>query len=98
TLFPYTTLFRSMGKTLYAWDTKGSQFHSSYDVLHRPTSRELIAQGGARFVVERLMYGVDKTVNQNGRLIAQHDSSGLVTRTRYDFKGNVEEATRTFTA
>jgi RHS repeat-associated protein len=84
------------GKPLHAWDTKGSRFHTAYDALRRPTSHDVLPLGGALIVLERSEYGNNKAANQNGKLITQHDPSGLVTHARYDFKGNVEETSRRF--
>jgi RHS repeat-associated protein len=82
---------------LYTWDSKGSRFHASYDLLRRPVVDDVLPQGGVAVVLGRREYGSNKVPNQNGRLLNQYDSSGSVTHTRYDFKGNLQESSRRFT-
>jgi RHS repeat-associated protein len=84
------------GKPLYTWDAQGPQFHITYDLLRRPTTRENLALGPAPVILERTTYGINKATNQNGRMVTQRDGSGVVEITRYDFNGNVVVASRRF--
>lgn len=92
------TLHDALGKALYGWDAKGNQFHTVYDVLHRPTRHEILTAAAVVRVTERIEYGTDKTLNQNGQLLVRHDQSGIVACGAYDFAGNLLRSTRQFIA
>jgi RHS repeat-associated protein len=86
----------SMGKALYGWDRR-NRFHTNYDALHRPTEHEVLTPAAVTIVYEKFEYGADKTKNQNGKLVASHDGSGVLTNAEFDFKGNTLEMIRRFT-
>ncbi|HYI11054.1 MAG TPA: SpvB/TcaC N-terminal domain-containing protein [Thermoanaerobaculia bacterium] len=86
------------GEHLYAWDAKGNRFHTLYDTMRRPIAREVLRPDATTVMYERLEYGTDKTENQNGLVIAHFDGSGVVRNLLFDFKGNLRETSRTFTA
>ena len=88
----------AIAKEIYTWDAKGNRIHTLYDVLHRPTDVELLTAANLTTIIEKSVYGVDPALNQNGKLIAQFDDSGVVEHTSYDFKGNTLESGRRFTA
>jgi RHS repeat-associated protein len=85
------------GLALYHWDAKKNRFHAVYDELRRRIEREVLTSTGATILYEKSVYGTDPTKNQNGRIAALYDQSGLVTSDLYDFKGNPLSSTRTFT-
>ena len=85
------------GKPLFLWDAKKNRFHTAYDQLRRPTQREVLNASAVTIVYEKSIYGTDPTKNQNGRIAALYDQSGLVTSDLYDFKGNLLSSTRAFT-
>lgn len=81
--------------------TENRRFRTLYDALHRPTERHLTLDGAPPQVIERFVYGehltdVDdgRARNLRGQVHTHHDPSGVVTNVRFDFKGNLLEATR----
>jgi RHS repeat-associated protein len=86
-----------LGAPVYAWTAKGDRVHVSYDLLHRPTQREVLTSAAVTVLFEKLLYGSDRTKNQNGEVVAHYDGSGLVTRDAFDFKRNVLSSARTYT-
>ena len=91
------TFSDTTGLPLYRWDAKGNRIHTIYDVLHRPLQHVLRASSNAILVIERFVYGTDKTKNQNGKLLTHFDKSYRITCDAYDFKGNLLTTTRTYT-
>ncbi len=98
------------GDPLYEWDyneriTGGGAvvaehriFYTEYDKLHRPLTRTLRINDGDPMTIERLEYGETHPEalknNLRGQLYRDEDQSGQMTHTRYDFKGNLLEASR----
>lgn len=90
------TLLNVMGSALHGWDAKGNRFHSVYDVLHRPVRQEVLDGAAVLRVTERILYGTDPALNQNGLVVQRYDPAGLVTCDAHDFAGNLRVSTRTF--
>jgi len=92
-----------LGKPVKTWDERKHEFSFVYDALHRPTVKRV--QGGdealpLNVLYERIIYGENqpnaKGRNLRGKAAILYDTAGKVTSGRYDFKGNLLEATRTF--
>jgi RHS repeat-associated protein len=84
-------------------------FHTTYDELRRPLAQQLRINGDAPQVVEQFVYGdkpglfpihleseIPETQERNvrGQVYQKYDASGLITNTRFDFKGNSLEVQR----
>jgi RHS repeat-associated protein len=98
------------GQPFYAWDVNDRVtgdsalvreerlFHATYDALHRPVEQRLKINAGPWLVVERFDYGEGvadaASRNLHGQVFRQYDPSGLTINERFDFKGNLLEATR----
>ncbi|WPU92804.1 SpvB/TcaC N-terminal domain-containing protein [Mucilaginibacter sabulilitoris] len=82
-----------MGKPLYAWDSKGQQFETEYDAIHRPKQSTVKKDGQAIIVFEKFVYGEgqanDLVNNLRGQLYQHFDQAGLTTSQQVDFKGNL---------
>ncbi|MFB2833323.1 SpvB/TcaC N-terminal domain-containing protein [Floridanema evergladense] len=87
-------------------------FHTTYDALRRPLEQQLqINDADDPLVVERFVYRdpapdapdlADRdpeaaALNLGGQVYQHYDPSGLMTNQRFDFKGNLLEATRQLT-
>ena len=103
----------SNAKPFYAWDEnekiigdatiqENKVMKSGYDAFHRPIESKLKINNGAWHVIESLVYG--ETVpnaalkNLKGQVFQHKDSGGLSTNVKFDFKGNLLEATRQLTS
>jgi RHS repeat-associated protein len=95
-----------MGKPTYAWDSKGQQFITAYDELHRPVTTTVI-QDDKIFVADRLVYidiiglspGDIQTQQQKnliGKSIAQYNNAGVTRLLNSDFRGNPLETSRQY--
>jgi hypothetical protein len=85
-------------------------YRSRYDALHRPTQLWLELDGGVAALIEAFEYCDTATPNgaidlhdarrRNlvGQMVSHRDPAGRMTLERVDFKGGVEEATRTLVA
>jgi RHS repeat-associated protein len=98
------------GQPFHGWDANeraledGSlvleqrRVHTSYDALRRPLEQRLHLDGGAALVVERFVYGEAhpeaEARNLRGQAWRHDDPSGLVMQQRFDFQGNLLEASR----
>jgi RHS repeat-associated protein len=86
------------GKPVYAWDTRGHQFHSRFDELRRPSDVVLSENGGAEIVIGRTVYGeglpTPDVLNLRGKVVQVFDQSGVARTDAYDFKGNPLSGTR----
>jgi len=96
----------SMGKPIYAWNSKDQQFIYSYDELHRPVTTTLL-QNGSEIVVDRSEYvdtkGLDPSellakqeLNLIGKPITQYDNAGITRLIKCDFKGITLETSRQY--
>ncbi|NJK28533.1 MAG: RHS repeat protein [Coleofasciculaceae cyanobacterium SM2_3_26] len=77
-------------------------FHTTYDALRRPLEQQLQINGGTPpQVIEGFIYGESQPEaqerNLRGQVYQHYDPSGLMTNQRFDFKGNLLEATRQLT-
>ncbi len=98
------------GQPFYGWDENertsadGSTTvevrvsRAFYDVLRRPVEQQLQINGGAWLTIERVTYGEELADGQERNLrgqVHQHfDGAGVVTKRRFDFKGNIVIAQR----
>lgn len=90
-----------VGNPLRVWDSRSHIFSTVYDRLQRPL--ETRVQGGDRdtplnHVVGKTTYGEgqpdDKLNNLRGQAVHVYDTAGKVRSIRFDFKGNLLEASR----
>jgi RHS repeat-associated protein len=81
------------GQPIYAWDSRGHRFRTTYDALRRPLDIFLQADGSAELLVSRTVYGESQpnpeAHNLRGRVVRHCDQAGVVTSEAYDFKGNL---------
>lgn len=100
------------GKAFYAWDYNQWQsesgeikenriYRTTYDALHRPLTQQFNVNDEGWKTIERFVYGEEKTNdkanNLRGQLYKHYDSSGLITNSSFDFKGNLQQAKRRLT-
>jgi RHS repeat-associated protein len=80
-------------KSLYMWDSRNTQFRTTYDPLRRPTDSFLRESAAAEIVVGRSIYGESRpnpeASNLRGKVVEVRDQTGIVTSDDYDFKGNL---------
>ncbi len=92
------TLNDVAGKPLYAWDSMGHTFRTTYDRLRRPIDSCLREGTGAEIVVGRSIYGESRSnpeaSNLRGKVVELRDQAGIVTSDQYDFKGNLLRSRR----
>ncbi|MCC5907084.1 MAG: VCBS repeat-containing protein [Balneolaceae bacterium] len=76
-------------------------FRSDYDVLQRPLEQHLKVNEDEWKLIEKIVYGETYAEafdrNLRGQVFEHYDSAGLITNQRFDFKGNLQEATRQLT-
>ena len=81
------------GQPIDTWDSRGHQFHTTYDALRRPTESFLREGAGAELVVSRIVYGENQpnpeAHNLRGKVVQLFDQAGVVTSDEYDFKSNL---------
>jgi RHS repeat-associated protein len=86
------------GKPIYAWDSRGHQFRTTYDQLRRPTDSFLGEGAGPELLIGRAVYGEirpnPETKNLRGKVVQLFDQAGVVTSEDYDFKGNLLSSSR----
>ena len=86
------------GKPLYAWDSRGNQFRTSYDPLRRPIGSFLRQGAVPEQLIGRAVYGESnpnpELKNQRGKVVQLFDQAGVVTSEEYDFKGNLLQSQR----
>ncbi|MBE7170548.1 MAG: hypothetical protein INR73_08155 [Williamsia sp.] len=89
--------------------TEHRMYHAEYDSLHRPTKLWLKINDENAALIDKRIYGDDATIpgeslpdpqarNLRGQAYQHYDSGGLVTNTRFDFKGNLLEAQKRWAA
>lgn len=90
------------GHILYSFDSKKQVFHTFYDDARRPVQTTVAKAAAAPFVFDRITYGEgqpgDQAQNLRGRIFEHRDQAGILTNKTFDFKGNLRETTRVFTA
>jgi RHS repeat-associated protein len=81
------------GNSLYAWDSRGHQLRTEFDLLRRPTKSFLNEGLAAEQLVGRTVYGETRpnpeTNNLRGKVVQLFDQAGVVTNDEFDFKGNL---------
>lgn len=86
------------GKPIYAWDSRGNQFRTSYDPLRRPTDYFLRQGAAPEQLIGRVVYGENQPnpelKNQRGKQVQLFDQAGVITSEEYDFKGNLLQSRR----
>jgi RHS repeat-associated protein len=86
------------GKALLAWDSLDHRIRHQYDIVRRPTKLYVQTGANAEVLTEDIVYGEgqasDQVLNLRTRLYQQFDGAGLITNSRYDFKGNLVSSTR----
>ncbi len=96
------TLRNAAGADMYTWDSRGHTLHTRFDALRRPTDVYLRTAAGAEILEGRTVYGESlpnpEAANLRGQVYRVRDGAGVVTNVAYDFKGNLAETTRQFTA
>jgi len=83
-------------KPVYTRDARGFELRTTYDVLRRPTQVQATDTVSATsWIAEHTIYGddpllapLDPPANLLGRVYKSFDQAGIVTTSRYDFKGN----------
>ena len=101
------TLMDAAGKPSRTWDSRGHNFVTTYDVLHRVTALQVRGTDAARsdprtltrdVIVEKVEYGDTAPSPEASRLRSrvwkQYDAAGVVTSERYDVDGNLTRSTR----
>ena len=82
------------GQPIYAWDSRGHRFRTTYDALRRPLDVMLREGDGPTRLVSRTVYGESQpnpeAHNLRGKVV-QHLRPGRcrAPATTYDFKGNL---------
>jgi RHS repeat-associated protein len=85
------------GRPIRSWDARGAAFRLEHDALHRLTHRYVTRGAAAEILLERYIFGdrhPDAARNLKGHLFRQYDGAGMSSHERYDFKGNLLDATR----
>jgi RHS repeat-associated protein len=87
------TLNDVAGQPIAAWDSRGHQFHTTYDALRRPLDVILQVGTGPTRLLSRVAYGESQpnpeANNLRGKVVRHCDQAGVVTSETYDFKGNL---------
>lgn len=88
------------GQPIRAWDSRGHNFRTEYDELHRP-ARSFVTGADANdpnreILFQRTIYGEGQGVefNHRGHVFQVFDGAGVVTSDGYDFKGNLLRGSR----
>ena len=80
------------GQPIRAWDSRDHEFRSTYDALRRPVGSYLVEGTEPEILVGRTVYGENQpdaeTNNLRGQVVQIFDQAGVVTNSRFDFKGN----------
>ncbi|NJK30985.1 MAG: RHS repeat-associated core domain-containing protein [Deltaproteobacteria bacterium] len=92
------SLHDAFGMPLYRWDSRGHVLRTTYDALRRPTGLHLIAHCQPTALVQRTIYGESvahaAASNLRNQVYQLFDGAGVVTSSRYDFKGNLLKQSR----
>jgi RHS repeat-associated protein len=86
------------GLPIYAWDSRGHRFRTTYDPQRRPIESFLLEGNGPEILIGRTIYGESlpnpEAKNQRGKVVKLFDQAGVVTTENYDFKGNLLRSSR----
>lgn len=87
-----------MGKPLLGWNSRGFQTRHESDPLRRPTKLFVQLGVGPEQLAEKTVYGEgqpnDQGANLRGTVFQSFDCAGVVTKSAYDFKGNLLNSSR----
>ena len=95
-------LHDAAGKPMRGWDSRGHMVRNEYDPLHRPL-RSFVQGADAQnpaleILAGKAEYGEgqpnDVQLNLRTKAFRLFDAAGVVTNERYDFKGNLLQASR----
>ena len=83
---------------IYAWDSRGFQFQTTYDQLRRPVASFVKDSGGTQYQVARTIFGETllqpEATNTRKQAVQHHDQAGLSRTEHFDFKGNLLQSQR----
>ncbi|MEH2500485.1 RHS repeat-associated protein [Bradyrhizobium sp. AZCC 1678] len=86
------------GQPIRAWDSRGHQFRTVYDVHRRPVETFLREGAAPERLIGRTVYGESQpdpeARNQRGKVVRLFDQAGVVTTEDYDFKRNLLKNSR----
>ncbi|PNP61027.1 hypothetical protein FNYG_14241 [Fusarium nygamai] len=86
------------GLPIRRWDDRKQQFRMMYDLLRRVDAVFLTSGENTEIMMSRTVHGDrvpdPEKFNLRGRVVEQHDQSGISSSRDYDFKGNLITATR----
>lgn len=92
------------GKAIRAWDSRGHNFTTRYDVLRRPLEQYVMGTSAdsdprtlnRSLLVDRVEYGesAPQHLNLRTRVHKHSDSAGIVVNEAHDFKGNLLRSSR----
>ncbi|WP_020527570.1 SpvB/TcaC N-terminal domain-containing protein [Flexithrix dorotheae] len=86
-------LINAKGNPLYFWNARDYQTKILYDTLHRPL--ETLVEGpDLNILAQKIIYGNDKSKNQNGQVIVSYDQSGKSENLLFNFKGQLLHSTQ----
>lgn len=89
-----------LGQSIYAWDSRGSRFRTTYDALRRPTDFFVLEDTHPEILASRTVYGeslpTPEAKNLRNKVARRFDQAGVVTMEGYDFKGNLLRSERRF--
>ncbi|HEY1527904.1 MAG TPA: SpvB/TcaC N-terminal domain-containing protein [Candidatus Angelobacter sp.] len=91
------------GKPIRAWDSRGHNFRTAYDALHRPTALFVLGTDAtnsdprtttAEVLYESTVYGESQptALNLNTRIFQHRDAAGILTSMGHDPVTNQDEA------
>jgi RHS repeat-associated protein len=90
----------ALNAPMLSWDANGNRVQVLFDALHRPTERWLLRPNdGTHRLTQKTIYGEDAGTaalagNLRGQVWKVFDGVGFVRNEQFDFKGNLEGATR----
>ncbi len=92
------TLLDVAASPVRGWDARGHTLRFAYDALRRPTLLFVRPKDGLEALVGRSVYGEGHPEavarNLRTRAFQTYDGAGVATSARFDFDGNLVEATR----
>ncbi len=88
------------GKEVRSWDSRGQAFRSLHDPLQRQTHLFVRREGETEVLIERTLYGEGhaeaESLNLREQVHQVYDAAGCATNLRFDWSGNLVEASRRF--
>jgi len=95
------TLRSIANQNMYAWNSRGFEFRLVYDLKHR-ILQTFMSQGStvSEMETEKIVYGETQaspeSQNWRNQIVFAYDQAGVQNMQTYDFKGNLQNATRQF--